>query len=74
MTSSLTMYERVKFQRRSYICECDSRSCRNTLFLKPAEYEEFSAKGIVVSYGCAKRMKKKIIATDRLSVIAVIPA
>lgn len=58
--------------RRSYICECDARRCKITLHLKPSEYEKFAERGLVVSYSCARRMKKKIITTDRLSVVAVV--
>ena len=44
------------------LCECAHRSCRERLFLNPADYTRMRALGTVVSARCARLDRRNVIA------------
>ena len=54
-----------------YICECPNRMCKERVRLTPAQYEELSKRGAVVSPECGRMdIRRTLLA---LPVVRVLP-
>lgn len=58
--------------KHAYICECNLKSCKEKIWLKPTEYAVMSKMGMVISKECAHREKRIIL--SRHKSYRVVPA